>query len=424
MTVRLHSACLTGDLFGSLKCDCGDQLRGDRALHGRRMAAACCSISTRKAAATASRTRSAPIKLQSQGWDTYDADEMLGFGLDQRRFDFAAEMLKQLGVARVLDHDQQPPEDRCPGACGARGGRGSARPWPADGRERALPRIEARPGRPFHRSRRSRRATSPSGTERIAGRARPMMRRSLPGRAGSRLWPSLGSCSCSHWLILSWPWLSGALHDAVGRQGAFPGAAPVPRGQPSPGRAAVLEPLRLRGLAADRRSRRSLIFSPPHLLLALLIPRPAFQLADGWHSPCCSAEARCRADLPGSGLALAGASSPPLPSPSAASAAWRIQHTGQILSLCCFPLALLAADPGAGRARAGAGFFAGVVAGMMVLGRDQVAWLGVYVLAGSCVWHWFGPPPATSSAVAARQHSPARGWRRGRRHRRGGFRCS
>jgi GTP cyclohydrolase II len=40
-------------------------------------------------------------KLQSQGYDTYDADEVLGFDLDQRRFDFAAEMLRQLGVARV-----------------------------------------------------------------------------------------------------------------------------------------------------------------------------------------------------------------------------------------------------------------------------------------------------------------------------------
>ena len=40
-------------------------------------------------------------KLQSQGWDTYDADEVLGFDLDQRHFDFAAAMLKQLGVSSV-----------------------------------------------------------------------------------------------------------------------------------------------------------------------------------------------------------------------------------------------------------------------------------------------------------------------------------
>ena len=40
-------------------------------------------------------------QLQAQGFDTYDADEALGFEHDQRHFDFAAEMLKQLGVTRV-----------------------------------------------------------------------------------------------------------------------------------------------------------------------------------------------------------------------------------------------------------------------------------------------------------------------------------
>jgi GTP cyclohydrolase II len=41
-------------------------------------------------------------RLQAQGWDTYDADEVLGFDLDQRHFDFAATMLRRLGVARVV----------------------------------------------------------------------------------------------------------------------------------------------------------------------------------------------------------------------------------------------------------------------------------------------------------------------------------
>jgi GTP cyclohydrolase II len=40
-------------------------------------------------------------KLQSQGYDTYDADEVLGFEVDQRRFDFAAAMLQELGVGKV-----------------------------------------------------------------------------------------------------------------------------------------------------------------------------------------------------------------------------------------------------------------------------------------------------------------------------------
>lgn len=98
--VRLHSACLTGDLFGSLKCDCGDQLRDTV----RRMAESGGGIllyldQEGRGNGIANKIRA--YKLQSQGYDTYDADEMLGFDLDQRRFDFAAEMLRQLGIGRV-----------------------------------------------------------------------------------------------------------------------------------------------------------------------------------------------------------------------------------------------------------------------------------------------------------------------------------
>jgi GTP cyclohydrolase II len=98
--VRLHSACLTGDLFGSLKCDCGDQLRTSV----RRMAEQGGGVllyldQEGRGNGIANKIRA--YKLQAQGYDTYDADEMLGFGPDQRRFDFAAEMLRQLGVHRV-----------------------------------------------------------------------------------------------------------------------------------------------------------------------------------------------------------------------------------------------------------------------------------------------------------------------------------
>jgi GTP cyclohydrolase II len=98
--VRLHSACLTGDLFGSLKCDCGDQLRDTV----QSMAAGEGGIllyldQEGRGNGIANKMRA--YRLQSDGFDTYDADEMLGFDLDQRRFDFAAEMLKQLGVKSV-----------------------------------------------------------------------------------------------------------------------------------------------------------------------------------------------------------------------------------------------------------------------------------------------------------------------------------
>jgi GTP cyclohydrolase II len=100
VAVRMHSACLTGDLFGSLKCDCGDQLRNTV----RSMAESDGGIllyldQEGRGNGIANKMRA--YKLQSQGWDTYDADEALGFDLDQRHFDFAADMLKQLGVKTV-----------------------------------------------------------------------------------------------------------------------------------------------------------------------------------------------------------------------------------------------------------------------------------------------------------------------------------
>ncbi len=98
--VRLHSACLTGDLFGSLKCDCGDQLRGTVRWMAQNGGGILLYLDQEgRGNGIANKMRA--YKLQSQGYDTYDADEVLGFELDQRRFDFAAEMLRQLEVEHV-----------------------------------------------------------------------------------------------------------------------------------------------------------------------------------------------------------------------------------------------------------------------------------------------------------------------------------
>jgi GTP cyclohydrolase II len=98
--VRIHSACLTGDLFGSLKCDCGGQLRGTvQALSGQGGGIVLYLDQEGRGNGIANKIRA--YGLQEQGFDTYDADEILGFGPDQRRFDFAGEMLKQLGFRSV-----------------------------------------------------------------------------------------------------------------------------------------------------------------------------------------------------------------------------------------------------------------------------------------------------------------------------------
>jgi len=97
--VRLHSACLTGDLFGSLRCDCGDQLRravGEMAERGGVLL-----YLDQEGRGTGIATKMRAYGLQDDGFDTVEADALLGYGVDERRYDVAARMLKQLGYRKV-----------------------------------------------------------------------------------------------------------------------------------------------------------------------------------------------------------------------------------------------------------------------------------------------------------------------------------
>ncbi len=98
--VRLHSECLTGDVLGSLKCDCGPQLRA--ALTG--IAAAGWGIllylrQEGRGIGLVNKLRA--YRLQDQGFDTVDANTRLGFAVDARDFGVAARMLDLLGQRRV-----------------------------------------------------------------------------------------------------------------------------------------------------------------------------------------------------------------------------------------------------------------------------------------------------------------------------------
>jgi GTP cyclohydrolase II len=98
--VRLHSACLTGDLLGSLRCDCGEQLT----TAVRRIAALGGGIllyldQEGRSIGLANKLRA--YSLQDTGVDTFDADRHLGFSSDERSYDVAAAMLQRLGVRRV-----------------------------------------------------------------------------------------------------------------------------------------------------------------------------------------------------------------------------------------------------------------------------------------------------------------------------------
>ena len=98
--VRVHSACLTGDLFGSLKCDCGDQLRrGMDLLHARGGGVLLYLDQEGRGSGIAAKLRA--YEYQHQGVDTIDADALLGFGPDERRYTAASAMLHQLGFSRI-----------------------------------------------------------------------------------------------------------------------------------------------------------------------------------------------------------------------------------------------------------------------------------------------------------------------------------
>lgn len=98
--VRVHSACLTGDLFGSLKCDCGDQLRRSLdVLHARGGGVLLYLDQEGRGTGIAAKMRA--YGYQHEGLDTVDADAQLGFGLDERRYTDASAMLRQLGFARI-----------------------------------------------------------------------------------------------------------------------------------------------------------------------------------------------------------------------------------------------------------------------------------------------------------------------------------
>ena len=97
---RIHSQCLTGDVFGSVKCDCGQQLKNAMKL----IAAENCGVivyQQQEGRGIGIINKIRAYALQDAGADTIEANERLGLPVDLRRYDQCAEILADLGLRRV-----------------------------------------------------------------------------------------------------------------------------------------------------------------------------------------------------------------------------------------------------------------------------------------------------------------------------------
>ncbi|HRD35561.1 MAG TPA: GTP cyclohydrolase II [Rhodocyclaceae bacterium] len=98
--VRLHSSCLTGDVFGSQRCDCGEQLqRGIASISAQGGGVLLYLSQEGRGIGLGNKFRA--YRLQDEGLDTIDADQVIGFSKDERDFGIAHEMLEALGVSRI-----------------------------------------------------------------------------------------------------------------------------------------------------------------------------------------------------------------------------------------------------------------------------------------------------------------------------------
>ena len=187
-------------------------------------------------------------------------------------------------------------------------------------------------------------------------------------------------------LVIGWPWLSGRVTIPWDAKAHFQPQIQFLAQSLARGESPAWAPFVFSGhpQIADP---QAMIFSPPFLALALIDGAPSLWAMD--------ATVLAMVFLGGAALMLwfrdqgwhwVGGLIAALAFSYGASMAWRIQHTGQVLSLAYLPVAMLCLDRALARGSILYGVAAGLVAACIVLGRDQVALLGIYFLAGLAVW--------------------------------------
>ncbi|MEM9318111.1 MAG: GTP cyclohydrolase II [Pseudomonadota bacterium] len=114
---RLHSACFTGDVLGSLKCDCGAQLHAALATMATGGSGVLLYLNQEgRGIGLANKMRA--YTLQDQGFDTVEANHRLGFEDDERDFRLGAVLLGQMGISRIRLMTNNPKKVAMMGACG------------------------------------------------------------------------------------------------------------------------------------------------------------------------------------------------------------------------------------------------------------------------------------------------------------------
>merc|ERR1711991_1058930 len=99
-TVRIHSQCVTGDIFHSLKCDCGEQLNKSLDIMVKNEEGILIYL-PQEGRDIGLTNKIRAYKLQEDGLDTIDANLTLGFKDDERSYDVAVEMLKKLNLKTI-----------------------------------------------------------------------------------------------------------------------------------------------------------------------------------------------------------------------------------------------------------------------------------------------------------------------------------